>query len=177
MEWQQLLTNTFIRISQVLETSLRGLTSDDLNAHPRPDCNSIGWLAWHLTRVQDRAISGFIGEEQLWLREGWHVRFNRPHDAQDFGLGHNPEDLVLFKSPDTQTLLDYHHAVLEQTKSYLKNLTESDLVQKIDHPKFPTIGARLVAIISDNFQHAGQIAYLHGFLKGQSWLEDIDKKQ
>ena len=81
MTWRQLLINIFIRISEVLDISLRGLTTDELNVQPRPDCNSIGWLAWHLTRVQDRAISWLIGKEQLWTKEAWHAKFDRSADA------------------------------------------------------------------------------------------------
>jgi len=65
MEWQQLIADVFVRISQGLERVLDGLTVDDLNQRPSADCNSIGWLAWHLTRSQDRNIGEIMGEEQL----------------------------------------------------------------------------------------------------------------
>jgi len=79
--------------------------------------------------------------------------------------------LAAFKSPDVQTLLAYHHAVLERTKRYISNLSETDLDRELNHPRFPTVGVRLAAVISDNFQHAGQVAYLHGLLKGKGWLD------
>ena len=171
MEWQQLIIDTYERISQVLEKALGGLTVDDLNQQPHPDCNSMGWLSWHLTRGQDRAIADLMGEEQLWVKDKWHARFNRPPDPSDTGFGHSLEDLATFKSPDVQTLLAYHHAVLERTKRYISNLSETDLDRELDHPRFPTVGVRLVAVISDNFQHAGQVAYVHGLLKGKGWLD------
>jgi len=65
MAWQQLIMDIFTRISEELERVLDGLTVDDLNQQPRPDCNSIGWLAWHLTRSQDRNMSEIAGEEQV----------------------------------------------------------------------------------------------------------------
>jgi len=169
MKWQQLINASFELISQVLEKALEGLTLEDLNRQPNPNSNSIGWLVWHLTRVQDRAISDSTGEEQLWIKEGWHARFNRPPDPKDFGLGHTPEDLAAFKSPDVPILLSYHHAVVEKTKHYVGTLSEAELDRKIVHPKYPTIGVRIAALISDNFQHAGQIAYLHGLFKG--WFD------
>ncbi len=171
MEWQVLFSDIYERISQVLERALDGLTVDDLNQQPNPDSNSMGWLAWHLTRVQDRGIAGLMGEEQLWVKDGWHSRFNRPHDPQDFGLGHSPEDLAAFKSSDVQTLLAYHRSVLEQTKHFISSLSESDLDRKVNHPVYPTVGANLVGSISDNLQHAGQIAYVRGLLKGKGWLD------
>ncbi len=171
MEWQVLFSDIYERISQVLERALDGLTVDDLNQQPNPDSNSMGWLTWHLTRVQDRAIAELRGEVQLWIKDEWHVKFNRPPDPQDFGLGHTVEDLAAFKSPDFRTLLEYHHAVLERTKHYIRDLSETDLAREIAHPRFPTVGARLLAVISDNFQHAGQVAYVHGLLKGKGWLD------
>ncbi len=57
MEWQQLITDIFVRMSQRLERVFDGLTVDDLNQRPDADCNSIGWIAWHLTRIQDLIIT------------------------------------------------------------------------------------------------------------------------
>jgi len=171
MEWQVLLSDIYEGISRVLDRALDGLTVDDLNQQPNPDSNSMGWLTWHLTRVQDRAISDLRGEVQLWIKDEWYVKFNRPPDPQDFGLGHTAKDLAAFKSPDFSTLLEYHHAVLERTKHYVRDLTETDLEREIAHPVFPAVGARLLAVISDNFQHAGQVAYVRGLLKGKGWFD------
>ena len=97
MKWQQLIMDIYVRISQVLEKALEGLATDDLNQQPHPDCNSMGWLTWHLTRGQDRAIADLMGEEQLWIKDDWHARFNRPPDPKDTGFGHSLEDLGAFK--------------------------------------------------------------------------------
>jgi len=79
VEWQQLITDCYERMSQVLEKTLDGLTQEDLNQQPHPDCNSMGWITWHMSRVLDRwLISDLIGEEQLWVSDGWHSRFKRP---------------------------------------------------------------------------------------------------
>ena len=171
MEWRQLIIDIYERISQVLERALEGLTQDDLNQQPNPDSNSMGWLAWHLTRVQDRAIADLTGEEQLWVKEEWHSRFDRPADPQDVGIGHSLEDLAVFRSPDVHILLAYHHAVLGRSKHYISNLSQTDLDREIDHPRYPKVGLRLVGIINDNLQNAGQVAYVHGFLKGKGWLD------
>ena len=171
MKWQTLIVDVFEQIPQGLGSALDGLNQEDLNHQPSHDSNSIGWLVWHLARVQDRVITGMMNEEELWIKEGWHARFNRPADLQDFGLGHTPEDLAAFKSPDVRTLLDYHQAVHSQTKRYLTNLSEMELDQKFVHPKFHTVGVRLAALINDNLQHTGQVAYLRGLLKGKGWLD------
>ncbi len=172
MEWQQLIIDGYERVLQTLEKSLEGLTQADLDKQPNPDCNSMGWLAWHLTRGQDRQIASFTGEEQLWIKDGWYAKFNRPPDAKDTGFRHSSEDVRAFKSPDVKTILEYHRAVLERLKSYISSLSAADLDLELNEPWFqplPTVGVRLVSVMSDELQHAGQIAYVRGLLKGKGW--------
>lgn len=174
MEWRDLIIDGYGRVLQVLEVALDGLTEDDLNEQPHPDCNTIGWLAWHLTRVQDDHIADLMGEEQLWLIDGWHARFNRSPNPKDIGWGHSSEQVSAFRSPNTETLLDYHRAVLERTKRYIATLSTADLDRELNEPWFqplPTVGVRLVSVLSDDLQHAGQVAYIRGLLKGRGWLE------
>ena len=169
MDWKDLLTDGYGRILGVLERALEGLTEDDLKWQPYIGANSIGWLAWHLTRVQDDHISSLSGKEQLWTKDGWHAKFNRPPDAKDRGFGHTPEQVAAFESPDVETLLAYHRAVLERSKSYFITLSDDDLARELNEPQYqplPTVGVRLISVIADNLQHAGQAAYIRGLLKG-----------
>jgi hypothetical protein len=173
MKWQALVNDGYGRVLEALEEALDGLTPDDMNEQPHPDGNSMGWLAWHLTRVQDDHIANLIGEEQLWIKDGWHAKFDRPGDPKDIGFGHSSEDVTAFKSPSVETLLTYHRAVLARSKQYLSGLSLSDLDRELEEPWFqplPTVGVRLVSVMSDCLQHAGQVAYLRGLLKGKGWL-------
>ena len=174
MEWQQLVTDLFLRISQELEKVLDELTADDLNQRPTSDCNSIGWLAWHLTRSHDRNITELASQEQVWTKDKWYVKFDRAPDPTDTGFGHTPDDVAAFKSPEGRILLEYHHAVMKQVQRYLSGtLSESELEREYYSPtlrEVATVRRRLVGIINDGFQHVGQAAYLRGQLKGQGWL-------
>ncbi len=173
MEWQGLITDSYGRVLEILEKALDGLTLDDLKEQPHPDCNSMGWLTWHLTRVQDDHIADLMGEEQLWIKDKWHARFNRPPDRKDIGFGHSSEDVVAFKSPDVESLLAYHRAVLDRSRRYISNLSATDLDRELDEPWYqplPTVGVRLVSVMSDCLQHAGQVSYVRGLLKGKGWL-------
>ncbi len=170
MEWKQLVIDIFQQRSEVLGKALSGLTQGDLDYQPHPDSNNIGWLAWHLTRTQDKAIANIAGEEQLWMTEEWYSRFNRTPDPSDTGFGHSSEDVASFRSPDVETILEYHQAVLGRSKEYFGGVIGANLGQAFEHPKFHTVGARLVALINDNLQHVGQIAYLRGLLGGKGWL-------
>ena len=169
MEFQQLLIMVFERGSEVLDKALEGLTQDELSYLPTTDCNSIGWLTWHLTRAQDSAISRLTDKEQLWIADKWYSKFNRNADSTDNGVGHSSEEVSNFQSPDTKTLLDYHHAVLKRTNEYISKLSASELEREVDNPRRPTVSSNLLAIISDSLQHVGQIAYLRGMLKGKGW--------
>ncbi len=174
MEWRELILDGYDRVLQVLNEALDGMTLDDLNGQPHPDCNSMGWLAWHLTRVQDDHISDLMGEEQLWIKDRWYAKFSRASDPKDIGFGHTSHDVAAFESPEPKTILDYHRAVLERSKQYIQGLSSSDLDRELNEPWFkplPTVGVRLVSVMSDCLQHAGQIAYVRGFLKGKGWLD------
>ena len=169
MKWQTLIVNIFEDQAMALGQILDGLNEEELNHQPAHDSNSIGWLVWHILRDQDLVIASVTGEEQLWIKEGWHAKFNRPADPRDFGLGHTPEDVAAFKAPDAKTLLDYHQTVFERMKHYLETLSESGLDKKLDHPVFPTVGAFIVVLISDTLQHAGQAGYVRGLIQGKGW--------
>jgi hypothetical protein len=172
MEWQDILADGYGRLPGFMESVLSGLSQDDLNWQPRQDCNSIGWLCWHLTRQQDAQIAALLGEEQLWIRDGWHAKFNRPSDPDDSGFGHTPEQVAAFKSPGAQILLDYQRAVVERSKQYFQTLSPADLDRELDEPWFqplPTVGVRLVSILEDSVAHAGQAAYIRGLRQGKGW--------
>lgn len=172
MKWYDLVTDGYTRISEVLERALNGLTIDDLRWQPRTDSNSIGWLTWHLTRIQDDHIAALMGEEQLWTKEGWYTKFNRPADPKDRGFGHTPEQVAAFESPDTEILLSYHRAVSERSKSFFLTIPEDELDRELNEPQYqplPTVGVRIISVLSDNLQHAGQVAYIRGLIQGMGW--------
>jgi len=170
MKWQQVLIDSFERVIKGLEEALADLSQSDLDERPHSDCNSMGWLSWHLTRSQDAAIAYVTGQQQLWIKDGWNARFNRAPNPSDTGFGHKPQDVAAFKSPDVGTLLGYHRAVFERSKQYLGNLSATELGRKINNPVIPTVESLLVAILSDDLQHLGQVAYLRGLLKGKGWM-------
>jgi hypothetical protein len=173
MKWQTLIIDGFERVMELIEPALKGLDKKDLDRQPAPDCNSIGWITWHLTRGQDAQIAGLAGEKQVWIQGDWYSKFNRPPDPEDSGFGHTAEEVAAFKSPDSKTLLDYYRATMVQTKKYIATLNLSDLDRQLNETWYnppPTVGVRLVSIMADCLQHSGEIAYLRGLIKGKGWL-------
>ncbi len=174
MKWKDLLIDSYGAVSKTVERALDGLTREDVNWQPRPDCNSIGWTAWHLTRALDELISSITEEEQLWIKDKWHAKFNRLPDPSDDGYGHSPEQVAAFKCPEVKTLLKYHQAVLERSKHCLTTLSSSDLGREIDDTwsqVFPTVGQRIVIALDEILQHVGQVCYIRGLLHGKGWQE------
>jgi hypothetical protein len=174
MKWQQLLVETYLRLSKEFEGILEGLTLEDLHKRPAPDANTIAWLLWHTTRSLDRTVGDVMAGEQLWLKDGWHARFKRPADPDDTGVGHSFEEVGNFRVPDARTLLAYHYAVMAASVKYLKELTEPELDRLFANSVRPgttsPVYLRLIGNINDCYQHVGQAAYVRGLIKGQGWL-------
>jgi hypothetical protein len=173
MNWRDLIVDGYDRLPGLMRELLAGLVIADLNRQPHPDCNSLGWTAWHLARVQDSQVADLMGEGQLWIRDGWHKTFRRPADPDDSGYGHTPEQVRAFESPSVKTQLDYLDAVVQRTKRYLAALSPSALDRKLEEPWFkplPTVGVRIVSILADCHQHAGQASYIRGLLKAEGKL-------
>ena len=171
MEWRELIVDGYDRLPDLMEEALAGLRMADLDRQPHPDCNSVGWTAWHLTRVQDSQIADLMGEEQLWTRDGWHKKFKRPADPDDSGYGHTPEQVRAFASPSVRTQLEYARAVLGRTKAYLASLNPADLDRELDEPWYrplPTVGVRIVSVLADCHYHAGEASYIRGLLKARA---------
>jgi hypothetical protein len=173
MKWQDLIIDGYGRVLEVLEPALKGVSRADLDKLPKPDCNSMGWIVWHLTRGQDAQVADLLGGEQVWIKEKWYERFHLPADKEDTGFGHTPEQVAAFRSPTSKVQLDYYRATLEQTKRYLAGLSLTDLDRQLDEPWFkppPTVGVRIVSVMADCLEHAGEVAYLRGLLSGKGWL-------
>ena len=75
MEVNDVLAELFGRIPSIVRAAVDGLAPDELVTRPASHTNPIGWLVWHLTRVQDHHLADLIGENQLWVTGDWAGRF------------------------------------------------------------------------------------------------------
>ena len=172
MEGPELIAEALGRVNQILHRSLDNAPPDTLNRMPTEGTNSIAWLAWHLTRVHDDHLSDLEGQPQLWIAGDWHKKFGMPPNEKETGGGHTLEQVAAFRVESVDVLLDYNDAVLERTKAFLATLDSAALDRELDEPQYtplPTVGVRLVSVVSDNTQHAGQIGYLRGYFDGFGW--------
>jgi len=166
MTSSELVADAFGRIREIVNDVLDGVTSEELSARLGSEANSIAWLVWHLTRVQDDHIAEVAKTEQVWTAAGWAGRFALPLDVQDTGYSHD-SDQVAAVSAEVSELRGYHEAVCEATLGYLAQLSDNDLDTIVDKRWDPpvTLGVRLISVIADDLQHAGQAAYLKGILQ------------
>jgi uncharacterized damage-inducible protein DinB len=167
MESKDLLSDAFSRIQGAVAASVDGLNVDDMAYRPDPDANSVAWLVWHLTRVQDDHICEIADWSQEWVEGGWNLRFGTDQDPSNTGYGHTSDQVAGVVPDSAEALIGYHQAVYRRTLSYLDSLDEAELERIIDHSYDPpvSVGVRLVSVINDNIQHAGQARYVHGLLE------------
>ena len=165
MTGNDLLIDGFGRIREIVHDVLDGLTQAGLDFRIDGSANSISWLIWHLTRVQDDHIAGAGGLEQVWLAQGWATRCALPLDPADIGYGHNSDQVAVVRLT-SDLLAGYHDATSEQTIAFLSGLTDADMDRVVDRRWDPpvTMAARLVSVLADDLQHAGQAAFVKGLL-------------
>jgi uncharacterized damage-inducible protein DinB len=161
------LRDLFDRVATDVHGAVEGLDEAALTHRVGGASNSIAWLVWHLTRVQDHHISELVDVDQRYLADGFHERFGRGPDPQDHGYGHTAADVASVRA-SAADLLAYYDAVHARTIDYLSDLTPTALDQVVDEAWDPpvTLGVRLASLVSDCLQHAGQAAYARGILTG-----------
>ncbi len=160
----ELLTDAFGRVRDTVHRAVRELTAGQLAARLDEDANSIAWLCWHLTRVQDDHVAGAFGVTQVWPR--FMDRFGLPFGLGEIGYGHSSAQVAEVQVSSGDLLTAYHDAVHAQTVGLVSGVTDADLSRVVDEGWDPpvTLGVRLVSVISDDLQHAGQAAFIRGVL-------------
>lgn len=167
MHANDILIDAYGRIQEEVHAAVDGLTPDQLHARVAPDANSIAWLVWHLTRVQDDHVADAAGLDQVWLTQGWEKRFGLDLPAKDTGYGHTAAKVGKVRVESAGQLTGYYDAVHDQTLAYLRGLTAKDYDRIVDERWDPpvTLGVRLVSVLSDDLEHVGQAAYARGLLQ------------
>jgi hypothetical protein len=166
MDVPALLIEIYGRIPPLAEAAVDGLSADQLAEAPAPGANTVGWLIWHLTRVQDHHVSELMETDQIWVTGDWAARCGLGPDPDNTGYGHDPEQVLSVRPTSPDVLLGYLDAVHVRTCGLLEGLSADDLDRVVDRRWDPpvTMGVRLVSIADDCMQHVGQAAYVRGIL-------------
>ena len=157
------LLDGFSRVRGVVENVLKGAGEATLTHRIDPEANTIAWLVWHIARGQDAQIAPLAGGDEVWTRDGFADRFALPFPHSASGYGQTSEEVGAV-DVSADLLGDYYDASHEATLAFLRTLDDADLERVVDTAWVPpvTLGVRLMSILDDNLQHAGQAAYVRG---------------
>ncbi len=174
MSGSQLFTESFNRVHELVTGVVDGLSPEDLSRRVDAGANSIAWLVWHLSRVQDDHVAAAAESlglpshiEQVWLADGFVRRFGLPFADTATGYGQTSAEVAKVAGLSGSLLTEYHDAVHAQTVSFLESLSADDYDVVVDDRWDPpvTLGVRLVSVIGDATQHVGQAAFVRGIVE------------
>jgi uncharacterized damage-inducible protein DinB len=152
--------------SKYIYSAVKGLSQQELSFRVKPFSNSIAFLLWHLARVEDLWINrNILGEKELYDSYGWFEKFGT--SAQDNGFGFDVKKLDAWPVPKLELIQSYAAAVRGKTQAYLKTVVELDLDEAKDFRwSKGTTGTALSHLICEIGEHAGQIGYIRGIMRG-----------
>jgi hypothetical protein len=172
MELKDFIGRALDALQQQYYRVLEGLT----DAEPCPNANSIGFIFWHVTRVEDRLVVHFAqGKPEVYIRDGWHQRWGITSETT--GLEYPPEQVANFPIPELAEMQTYFEAVRKETRTYLKSLDANGFEDRPPRTPYPessravaffrnfTVGHIFCQLIGEANQHLGQVAYIRGLQK------------
>lgn len=164
MAGTDVLLDGYGRVRELVHEVVTGLGPDELAFRVDARANSIAWLVWHLTRVQDDHVAEVADRDQVWAENGWVERFGLPLSALDTGFGHTADEVAAVRVTSPGLLTGYHDEVHERTADYVGSLDDADLDRIIDSSWDPpvSLGVRLLSVVADSLQHVGQAAFIRG---------------
>jgi hypothetical protein len=162
------LLESFGRIPDLLHDVVDGIDPDLLVRQPVMDAhpnNSIGWIVWHIGRMADAQIADIAGLPEVHA-DGWAERLGVPYPASTHGYGQSAGDVARFTVSSPAALIAYYEAVHARIVEVLEGMRPEDLNRVVDERWTPPVTAlvRLVSVVDDAAQHAGQAAYIKGLL-------------
>ena len=166
MDISELLSDSLGRVRDDVREVVDGLDEGQLAWRPDEDSNSIAWLVWHLSRIEDDHVAGVAGTEQVWVAEGWADRFGLPFDPREHGYAMSSSDVGRVRVSG-DLLAGYYDAVAARTAAYVATLEPDDLDRVVDEAWDPpvTLGVRLVSVVNEVNAHLGQAQYVRGLLE------------
>ena len=164
------LLESFSRIPELLHNVVDDIDADLLTTQPQlPEGhpgNSIGWIVWHIGRMEDAQVAAITDAPEVYA-DGWAERLGTPYAADTHGYGMSAGDVARFTVSSPSALTDYYDAVHARTVEVLQSTPAGGLSRVVDERWDPPVTAlvRLVSVVDDAAQHAGQAAYIKGLLQ------------
>jgi len=174
MELLEFVTEMLEEYGSRLYTYLDGLTTEELNWRPNAAANSIAFIVWHTTKVEDRWFQVFCQDESdLWTTGRWFDKLGMDENQPLVRL--KPEDLASFPILTMDELKSYFDAVRAKTHKYLVNIGPEELERAPGKSPFGgsghpfaqfTIQRMFRQLIQEEIQHLGQVGILRGLQRG-----------
>lgn len=163
MSAKAVLEQGFTLVNSLVHEAIEGLTPEQLAERLDADANPVGWLAWHMARVQDREISALVGATELWGSEGWDARFDLA-GTESTGEGHTSEEVARVPVGDPELLGAYADAAHARVMDVLAQLGDVGLEEPAAIASTLKNRELLTLIMGALMQHGGQAAYVRGIL-------------
>jgi hypothetical protein len=166
MELAEALVKSLKQSQGYLNRALDGLTQEEAAWRPAPESNSIAFILWHITRIEDFYFVRVIKRQtELYESEGWREKLGTP--ANESGYGYAVEQLRAWPVPNLEILRGYFDSVRKRTRALLNEIPAEKL-SELARPERPpdTVGDIMCRITTDIALHTGQIAYLRGVRRG-----------
>jgi hypothetical protein len=166
MRSRDVLMEAFGRLPALVSSAVDGLSATQLIWAPAAGANTVGWLVWHLTRIQDDHVADLLDAPQIWETGEWASHFGLAPDPSDTGYGHDAAQVAAVQPDSDMSLTGYYAEVWDRTATFIMSLSDDELDQIVDRNWDPpvTLGVRLVSIANDCTQHVGQAAYVRGLI-------------
>ena len=180
MTTKEILKNCFNRAQEVLDKAVGDLTREEIAYRAGPEANPIGFILWHIRRVEDRLINHTIRQSaQIWEEGDWHSKLGLPEDPKTTGFNFTKEQVDTFPVPELAELLSYQRMVRNATLSLIDGLDDSEFDRPFHHGHEGD--TTLVFLIGNTIvhvsQHAGQIDFIKGLARSsQNTLMKKDDK-
>ena len=160
-----LLLDTLSRVREHVHDVLGSTPEHRLAEPPAPGANPVAWLVWHLTRGLDDQVARALGHDTAWEADGWRERMELPVPAEASGYGMSFDEVLRVRA-SAEHLRAYFDAAHARATEALRGLTDTELDRVVDARWDPpvTLAVRLVSVLDDCTQHAGQAAYASGIL-------------
>ena len=172
MDVREYVADSIVRTRTGTLDLVQGLTVQQLAWQVAPEANTVGFLLFHIFRVEDYFLRVLGAEQELWRQQGWAERWTLPDPPPDAtgiwftGNGWRPEDVASFQQPPLDEMLAYGAAVREAFLHHLRSLDLSRLQETVWPRRRPTVTVtRILQMVAHHeSEHQGQIGLLLGLL-------------
>ena len=171
----QVIVGLLERATNQIKLATDGATDEQLYYRPTTNANSIAWLVWHLSRLQDHVIASISGDAEVWYTDGWAEQFALPPDLPNeaTGWGDSAEQVAAFRV-EHATLFGYMDVAHRVARERVARLTPEQLEQPVawgtaETPLSGPAWRALIVLLNDSIQHAGQINYIRGLVSEPDW--------